>query len=68
MARSKSYEVEWLADVDEIKSMRAILNHCSNCRRGRAGCNDLEFAGDTPAAAGTLEPQRAFSNKRPRKC
>jgi hypothetical protein len=31
------------------------------CRGSRAGCNDLDFAGDTPAAAGvTLDRSRRF--------
>jgi hypothetical protein len=32
--------------------MWTILDHHSNCRGSRAGCNDLGFAGDTPAATG----------------
>ena len=45
-------EVEWLIDVNQIKSMRTVLDHSSNRRGSRVGCNNLDCAGDTPAAAG----------------
>src|SRR5207244_12085095 len=50
VASRKSNEVEWLIDVNQIKSMRTVLDHSSNCRGSRVGCNNLDSAGDTPAA------------------
>src|SRR6476660_6517199 len=39
IASRKSDEVEWLIDVDQIKSMRTLLDHSLDCRASRAGCN-----------------------------
>jgi len=50
VASRKSDEVEWLIDVNQIKSMRTVLDHSSNCRGSRVSCNNLDSAGDTPAA------------------
>src|SRR5213594_3316734 len=50
VASRKSNEVEWLIDVNQIKSMRTILDHSSNCRGSRVGCNNLDSAGDTSAS------------------
>src|SRR5437870_9016818 len=33
VASRKSDEVEWLIDVNQIKSMRTVLDHSSNCSR-----------------------------------
>src|SRR5436190_7663348 len=32
VASRKSDEVEWLIDVNQIKSMRTVLDHSSNCQ------------------------------------
>src|SRR5437870_5498609 len=45
VASRKSNEVEWLIDVNQIKSMRTVLDHSSNCRGSRVGCNNLDSAG-----------------------
>jgi hypothetical protein len=53
VAGGKSDEVEWLITVNQIKSMRPILDHWFQCRGSREsvrGCNDSRYAGDTPAA------------------
>jgi hypothetical protein len=50
VASRKSDEVEWLIDVNQIKSMRTVLDQSSSCRGSRVGCNDLDSAGGTPAA------------------
>src|SRR5439155_9158021 len=54
VASRKSDEVEWLIDVNQIKSMRTVLDHSSNCRGSRAGCNEL--AGDTSASRTDSSP------------
>jgi hypothetical protein len=46
IAGSKSDEVEWLIDVDQIKPTGTVLDHSSDCRGSRAGCNPFAFAGD----------------------
>src|SRR5207249_1112272 len=45
VASRKSDEVEWLIDVNQIKSMRTVLDHSSNCRGSRVGRNNLDSAG-----------------------
>src|SRR5262245_48948734 len=51
----KSDKVEWLIDVNQIKSMRTVLDHSPDCRATRAGCNHPVFAGGTPATTVTLD-------------
>src|SRR6266513_3357408 len=50
VASRKSNEVEWLIDANQIKSMRTVLDHSSNCRGSRVGCNNLASAGGTSAS------------------
>ena len=39
VASRKSDKVEWLIDVNQIKSMRTVLDHFPDCRASRARCN-----------------------------
>src|SRR6476661_7347833 len=55
VASRKSDEVERLIDVDQIKSMRTVLDHFPDCRASRARCNHPVFAGGTPATTVTLD-------------
>ena len=55
VASCKSDEVERLIDVDQIKSMRTVLDHSLDCRASRAGCNHPVFAGGTPATTVKLD-------------
>ena len=55
VACRKSDEVEWLIDVNQIKSMRTVLDHSSNCRGSRVGCNNLgSFCGGGRAGSDNL--------------
>ncbi len=58
VASRKSNEVEWLIDVNQIKSMRTVLDHSSNCRGSRVGCNNLDSAGGTSAQPDGLVASR----------
>ena len=49
VAGCKSDEVERLIYVNQIQSMRAVLDHSSSSRGSRTGCNKSDSAGDTPA-------------------